>query len=138
MVLTTASRLIAESLVWDNHGCMPLRHEDETFLPQLVRYRNSGIDIVSLNVGFDALPWENTIHMIAQFRRWIGLHSDHYRLVQSVEDIQRARDSGRLGICFDIEGGNSLNADAGQGYSDDDLRAILGGNHLRVAGAVWK
>jgi len=82
--LTTASRLIAESLVWDNHGCMPLRHEDESFLPQLARYRNSGVDIASLNVGFDALPWENTIHMIAQFRRWIGLHSDHYRLVQSV------------------------------------------------------
>ena len=25
-----------------------------------------------------------------------------------------------------------------KGYSDDDLRAILGGNHLRVAQQVWK
>ena len=24
------------------------------------------------------------------------------------------------------------------GYSDDDLRAILGGNHLRVAQVAWK
>ena len=127
MVLTTASRLITESLVWDNHGCMPLRYEDETFLPQLVRYRNSGIDIVSLNVGFDALPWENTIHMIAQFRRWIGLHSDQYHLVQSVEDVHLVRGSGRLGICFDIEGGNSLNADAGlvQLYYDLGIRWML-------------
>jgi hypothetical protein len=67
----------------------------------------------SLNVGFDALPWENTIHMIAQFHRWIGLYSDHYRMVQSVEDVHLVRRSGHLGICFDIEGGNSLNADAG-------------------------
>jgi len=106
---------------------MPLRHDDESFLPQLARYRDSGIDIASLNVGFDALPWENTVHMIAQFRRWIDLHNDHYQLVYSVEDIQQARNSGRLGICFDIEGGNSLNADAGlvQMYYDLGVRWML-------------
>jgi membrane dipeptidase len=126
-VLSSASRLIAESLVWDNHGCMPLRHDDESFLPQLARYRDSGVDIASLNVGFDALPWENTVHMIAQFRRWISLHNDHYQLVQSVEDVQLARESGRLGVCFDIEGGNSLNADAGlvQMYYDLGVRWML-------------
>ena len=126
-MLSSASRLITESLVWDNHGCMPLRHDDESFLPQLARYRDSGVDIASLNVGLDILPWENTIHMIARFRRWIGLHSDDYQLVYSVADIQQARDSGRLGICFDIEGGNSLNADSGlvQMYYDLGVRWML-------------
>ncbi len=126
-VLASTSRLISETLVWDNHGCMPLRHEDESFLSQLARYRNSGVDVVSLNVGFDVLPWENTIHMIAQFRRWISLHEEHYHLVQSTEDVKLVRDSDRLGICFDIEGGNALNADAGlvQLYYDLGVRWML-------------
>jgi membrane dipeptidase len=125
--LTTALRLIEEALVWDNHGCMPLRPEDESFLPQLARYRKSGADVVSLNVGFDALPWENSIHMIAQFRRWIGLHNDHFQLVQSIEDVQLAKESKRLGVCFDIEGGNSLHADMGlvQLYYDLGVRWML-------------
>ena len=27
--------LLVDTLVWDNHGCMPLRAADDTFLPQL-------------------------------------------------------------------------------------------------------
>ena len=50
--LSRSKALIAQSLVWDNHGCMPLRADDE-FLPQPERYRQSDFSVVSLNVGFD-------------------------------------------------------------------------------------
>ena len=42
-----ACRLIENSLVWDNHTCMPLRPHDTTFLPQLERNRAAGIDVIS-------------------------------------------------------------------------------------------
>ncbi|MGH8034283.1 MAG: hypothetical protein ACREO9_03585, partial [Lysobacterales bacterium] len=75
------------TLIWDNHGCMPLRPDDESFLPQLRRYRDAGVDVISLNVGFDAVPWENTPRMLAHFRHWIRQHDDAYRLVATVDDI---------------------------------------------------
>lgn len=101
--------LISSSLVWDNHGCMPLRPDDESFLPQLHRYRDSGFDVAFLNVAFDAIPWEKTVPQIALFRNWIQRHEDSLILVNTIADIQEAKETGRLGICFDIEGGNALN-----------------------------
>jgi len=44
--------IVAGEVVWDNHACMPLRHDDEQFLPQLAHCRASGIDVVTLNVGY--------------------------------------------------------------------------------------
>jgi membrane dipeptidase len=101
--------LLKDAIVWDDHGCMPLRPDDETFLPELIRYKRAGTDVVSLNVGFDAVPWENTVRMIAHFRHWIRQHPADYLLVESVDDVVRAKDEGKLGITFDIEGGCSLN-----------------------------
>lgn len=108
-VSAPAADLMAQSLVWDNHGCMPLRAGDAEYLPQLERYRNSGVDMVSLNVGFDTVPWENTFPILAHFRSWVRAHSDRYLLIETVSDIEVARSSDRLGICFDIEGGSALN-----------------------------
>lgn len=98
-----------EPLVWDNHACMPLRPDDESFLPQLERYRRAGVTVVCLNVGFDAVPWENTLRMLGLFRSWVRQHSDRYLLVESTADVARARAENKLGVFFDIEGGSALN-----------------------------
>jgi membrane dipeptidase len=37
-------------------------------------------------------------------RRWITMHDDAFTLVASVQDIERCKSDGRLGIVFDIEG----------------------------------
>lgn len=84
---------MAQRLVWDNHGCMPYRADDFDFLPGLERYKRSGVDITSLNVGFDVKPWENTVLMLAHFRRWIRQRPDDYLLVESVADIKEAQKS---------------------------------------------
>jgi len=102
-------RLFEQALVWDDHGCMPLRANDESFLPQLDRYRQAGVDIVSLNVGFDAVPWENAPLVIAHFRSWIRRHGDRYLLIERISDIDRARSERKLGVMFDLEGGCALN-----------------------------
>jgi membrane dipeptidase len=87
---------------------MPLRPDDDRFLPQLERYRRAGANIVSLNVGFDAVPWENTVRMLAHFRHWVRQHSADYILIDTVADVTRAKNEGKLGVMFDIEGGCSL------------------------------
>ena len=103
-----ARHLLETSLVWDNHGCMSLEAGKEEFLPELERYRAVGVDICSLNVGFDAFPWENTLLVLGHFRSWLRRFPERYLLVESVADVERARASGRLGITFDIEGGAAL------------------------------
>lgn len=104
-----AAKLLETSLVWDNHGCMPLRPDEDTFfLDQLERYRHSGVDVVALNVAFDAVPWHTAPTMLAHFRHYVQTHADRYLLVGTVEDVERARREGRLGVFFDIEGGSAL------------------------------
>src|SRR5690606_15583576 len=95
-VREVARSLMASSLVWDNHGCMPLRPMDEDFLPQLELYRSSGVDVAIINIGFGEQGVEQHLRMLAHFRRWIAVRQDRYLLVRTVNDIHRARETGRL------------------------------------------
>lgn len=107
--LSESSRqLLSDALVWDNHQCMPLRPEDESFLPMLQRSKAAGCDVVSLNIGFDATPWEQGIKLVATMRRWVMQRPDEYILVESVVDIERARRENKMGVTFDLEGGVAL------------------------------
>jgi len=40
--------ILDRALVWDNHTCMPLRPDDERFVPELRRLRDAGVDVVGL------------------------------------------------------------------------------------------
>ena len=95
--------LLRSSIVWDNHGCMPLR-ADDSFLPQLERYRQSGVSLVSLNAGFADISVLEHLRVLSYMRRWISQHSDTCGLVSTVEDVLRCKADGKLGVVFDIEG----------------------------------
>jgi membrane dipeptidase len=105
---TTPADLLARSLVWDHHTCLPLRPHDESFLPQLARHKRAGFDMVTVNVGFGDMGIEQHLRMLATLRRWILARPQEYLLVDSADDIERARASGRLGLSFDIEGANAI------------------------------
>jgi membrane dipeptidase len=100
---------MAESLVWDNHACMPLRPHDHSFLDQLGPIRQSGVDVISLNIGFGPQSADEHLAMLDSFAGWLGEHSEDYVLVRSVKDIETARQSMRLGVFFDVEGMVPLN-----------------------------
>lgn len=108
MTVMTPKALLQDSLVWDNHGCMPLRWDDESFLPQLARYKAAGVDAVTLNIGYGDQGIEDHIRMVAHFRRWLALHKSDYMLAASAEDIEHARHDGKLAVLFDIEGMNAV------------------------------
>src|SRR5262245_6611325 len=86
-----AAALLARSLVWDNHTCMPLRPHDERFLPQLERHRRAGFHVVMVNIGFGEQGVEEHLRMLAAFRHWLLARPDDYVLIESADDIERAR-----------------------------------------------
>ncbi|MHB8814977.1 MAG: dipeptidase [Steroidobacteraceae bacterium] len=94
---------IKKGIVWDNHACLPLRADPE-FLPQLERYRRAGVNVVSINVGMAEMRWAEHIRVLSYIRRWISLHSEAYRLISSIEHIEKCQSEGKLGVVFDVEG----------------------------------
>ncbi|MFC4311922.1 dipeptidase [Steroidobacter flavus] len=92
----------------DLHGCMPLRPGDDSFLPQLERYRTAGVKFVSLNVGWDRTSIEDHMRMIAHLRGWLTQHADRYAMVSDVVALEEAAAAGKLTVAFDIEGMNAI------------------------------
>lgn len=106
---SAARTLLRDTLVWDNHGCMPVnRPHDTSFLPQLARYRAAGVDAVMLNVGFGEMGVEEHLRTLASMRHWLKSRPDEYVLIDRAEDIELARSTGRLAVGFDIEGANAI------------------------------
>ena len=104
-----AAALLRESIVWDNHGCMPVaRPHDTTFLHQLQRYQASGVSAVMLNVGFGDMGIEDHVRTLASLRHWLQARPKEYLLLNTSDDIELAHATGRLAVGFDIEGANAV------------------------------
>lgn len=95
-------------VVWDQHGCLPLRPDAD--LDDLEQYRAAGVDAVSINVGFDAVPWTQSLRVAASFRHRV-LADDRFVLAGTTADVRRARAEGRLAVSFDLEGTVALDGD---------------------------
>jgi len=104
--------IFADAVVWDNHTCTTIRPGHADSLAELERHRRAGVDIVALNIGFDAVPPSDAIVLLADFRRWLRAHAADYVLVEGVADIEAAKRTGKLGVLFNIEGGNALHGHA--------------------------
>jgi membrane dipeptidase len=104
--------MFADALIWDNHTCTTIRPGHAHSLALLERHRRAGVDVVGLNIGFDAVPASDAIVLLADFRRWLAAHSEGYTLVGTAQDIGAAKRAGKLGVFFNIEGGNALHGHA--------------------------
>jgi membrane dipeptidase len=107
MISEKAKQLHEQSLVWDAHGCFPLNPQAD--LSQLKRYKDSGVNFLSINIGMDMDSFEKVIEVLAGFRNYIKAHPDECTLVSSVADIQNARRENKIAIAFDLEGSEPLN-----------------------------
>jgi membrane dipeptidase len=101
-----ARKIHKDSLVWDTHACFRL--DPLADLSELKRYRDSGVDFVSLNIGMDLNPFENTLQVLAGYRSYVSSHPDQYVLALTVQDIRMAKESGKLAVAFDLEGSDPL------------------------------
>ena len=120
-----ARKIHNHSLVWDTHACFRL--DPNADLSELKRYRDSGVTFVSLNIGMDLNSFENTMQVLARYRSYVSSHPDQYVLALTVEDIRRAKESGKLAIAFDLEGSDPLlgNLNLVSLYYDLGVRQML-------------
>ncbi len=118
---------LVDGIVWDNHACMPLRRGETAFLDRLAYVHGIGVNVICINVGFGEQGAADHIHMLGTFRRWIAEHGEQVLLVRTAADAEEARATGRLGVCFDIEGMNALegNVDLVPLYYDLGVRWML-------------
>jgi membrane dipeptidase len=106
-----AAELHRSALVWDDHG--GFGYSKASALEGLERWRAAGIDYLSINAGYDVMPWTKTLEATSQYRHWIRTHPDLFVQVETVDDVDRARREGKLAVAFDLEGMNALNGDIG-------------------------
>jgi membrane dipeptidase len=125
MISEQTKRLLSQSLVWDAHACFPLKPNGE--LSELVRYKNSGVNFVSINIGMDMDAFDNVIQVLAGFRIFIKSHPDEYLLAESVNDIRKAKRENKIAIAFDLEGSEPLNGNLNlvSFYYDLGVRQML-------------
>jgi membrane dipeptidase len=106
LVSEPAQKLHNDSLIWDTHACFRL--DPNANLSELKRYRDSGVNFVSLNIGMDLNSFENTMQVLARYRSYIAAHPEQYVLGLTVGDIEAAKETGKLAIAFDLEGSDPL------------------------------
>jgi membrane dipeptidase len=125
MISSEAQLIHDQALVWDAHACFPLNPNSD--LSGLKRYKDNGVNFVSLNIGMDMDALENVIQVLARFRQYVKSHPDDYVLALSVDDILAARASNRLAIAFDLEGSEPLvgNLNLISFYYDLGVRQML-------------
>jgi len=79
--------------IWDDHlGFDPRIDAD---LDRLERWRTAGASFLSINVGYDVMPWHDAIRVLAVYRAWIEAHGDGYVLAASTTDVMRRGSSAR-------------------------------------------
>jgi membrane dipeptidase len=94
--------LYDDSLVWDDH--LGFDSDVGTDLRHLERFRTSGIDYLSINVGYDVKPWQDTFRVIGAYRAFLRDHADRYALVGTTDEVLEAKRRGKLAVSFDLEG----------------------------------
>ena len=98
-----AAALHENSLVWDNHICLP--HEtDDKWMLALSRHRQAGANMVVLSIaGSDMESLETTIKMATFYRDWVRQNADTHILALSPEDILMAKSQNKLAVAFNVE-----------------------------------
>jgi membrane dipeptidase len=106
MVSKQTTQILRQALVWDSHACFPL--DPKADLSQLKRYKDIGVNFVSINIGMDMDTFEKVIQVLAGFRKYIKSHPDDYVLAQTTADIHVAKSTNKLAVAFDLEGSEPL------------------------------
>lgn len=85
---------------------------DEPKYRTLERMAASGYGFVSLTVAVDWHSLEYTIHALARERAYFRAHDNRYVLVDTVDDIVKAKAESKLAVAFHFQGTNPLQSDA--------------------------
>ena len=110
-ISTDAARLHRDAIVWDSllpwmkYGSSELR---AATLPMLIA---SGYTFVSLTLALDGVGVEKTMRDVAENRAFFRANADQFVLVETVEDVLRAKREGKLAVGFNFQGTESIGRD---------------------------
>ncbi len=86
--------------------------ENTNFQKFIDEYIDAGVTWISLTASLDGVNSIGTaVKAIAATRNYILRRSDRFLLVQTVQDVHRAKTEGKLGINFNLQGTNALLGD---------------------------
>lgn len=125
MISEQAQKIHNQALVWDTHTCFPFIPNAD--MKDLKRYKDSGVNFINVNVGWDMVSLQAIIEALAGYRRYILARPDDYVLVSTADDILAAKEAGKLAIAFDLEGSDPLlgNVDMVSFYYNLGIRQML-------------
>lgn len=98
----------SDVFIWDDHGGFGYAGPDDVGL--LTHWRRAGVGYLSVNVGYDAVPWSTTIKAIADYTRRIAARPD-MALCATLAEVDAAWRAGRMAVTYDIEGMGALAGD---------------------------
>jgi membrane dipeptidase len=101
----------SHSIRWDAHGCPSLKLNSD--LSFLFRYKDAGVNFISLNAGFDLSNNKETIQLLESFNEWIRINHSQFGLAKNIQQILENQQKNKLSIAFDIEGCNILQTEPG-------------------------
>jgi len=94
---------------WDAHGCPPSIIPLDLSL--LSRYKKSGLNFISLNIGFDSIDYAQCKRIGNYIAEWVNNHNDQFQIVTDIDSLHQSHSSRKLSIAFDIEGCNVFDND---------------------------
>jgi len=72
-------------------------------IAELDRHRQAGFAVAFVNLGDANRSLEHIVRMAAFCRRWLEDHPDRFMLLESVQDIEKAKRENKLAVRFNIE-----------------------------------
>lgn len=97
-----ARNLYEQALVWDM--VWPLEPWCGNDWDKLSRFQDAGYHCLSITLAGDNHNISEAMQRVAAARREIAGRSESVMLVESVADVQEARDQGKLAVAFHFEG----------------------------------
>ena len=95
-----AAALHRDALVWDMTVVWMLAAPVERKIELLDRLAANGYDLVSLALSSEWDGREDPLPMLAQERALLEEHADKFVLIDSAADVLRAKQEGKLAVCF--------------------------------------
>src|SRR5262245_12792060 len=109
MASNTAARLYQDSVVWDM--VLPYEPEMGNGVGILPRWLNAGFSFISLHPAGDRHNIGEAMRRLARLRSEVLGQPDRFILVETVDDILRAKAQGKLGVGLHFEGSRLLERD---------------------------
>ena len=120
-----AVALFEDALVWDMTLPWSVGYTDEDIT--LPRFKDAGVDFISLTVNDFPGSLAGTMHQIAAITRDVRERSESMVLVKSVDDVRQAKREGKLGLALNLQETNPLEGEVDfvQTYYDLGVRHML-------------